>query len=537
LSRQHLALTLISTNDVPDYLAALAQIPAQSHTPIATNELGAVLISRTDDPDAFDIFIQSPANVDIIGVYDTPALTTTNSWSLLANVIRTGNPTHFRLVSGDDQRLVLLANHVLDSDGDGIPDAIEELLTGTSPHESDSDGDGISDWDEIYLYMTNPNMADTSGDGIPDGVKIALNLDPHAQHPVVDIHDLATINARMATFDVTRWGFGGFELGSTNRYARLAHTHSDGWYYDIRIDPDDGFVAEYEGQREGIFAQTTYEWTTVRSGTFPGIVAHEEQWELFDDNGTIYAGSFSETSGCTTVAGGPFSTNDLPYVVSDDLLVFSNPGYPTFEYALSEPISDAHFMNRARNMFEQILGASGLHPLGSSSFGYRERGATFCVAPAWAPHNVTSDPEYGNEWIGLSHFYSSAYSGEPGWWKYNPIALMGHDVLAAENYLDTPYYGNRLTAMDYRPELHNWTPPAGLASNAVLRMATVQWFQAADTNQAPVVHHIAEHFAAVPTSPGDVIFTSRSCPATGGAGPHHGRSTPPCFPRRSRCGQ
>ena len=37
-----------------------------------------------------------------------------------------------------------------DSDGDGVPDEIEEIL-GTNPYCSDSDGDGYSDGEEIEL--------------------------------------------------------------------------------------------------------------------------------------------------------------------------------------------------------------------------------------------------------------------------------------------------------------------------------------------------------------------------------------------------
>lgn len=56
----------------------------------------------------------------------------------------------------------------LDSDGDGLPDAFENLATGSNPTKSDTDGDGLGDGEE-YAQGTNPSEADTDGDGIDDG--------------------------------------------------------------------------------------------------------------------------------------------------------------------------------------------------------------------------------------------------------------------------------------------------------------------------------------------------------------------------------
>ncbi len=69
-----------------------------------------------------------------------------------------------------------------DSDGDGIPDGVEdldgdrlpnrfELLLGSLPQNADSDGDGIDDGTEVLQYRSVPYLADSDGDGIPDGVQ------------------------------------------------------------------------------------------------------------------------------------------------------------------------------------------------------------------------------------------------------------------------------------------------------------------------------------------------------------------------------
>ena len=42
----------------------------------------------------------------------------------------------------------------------------------------DTDGDGLSDALEIHVYGTSPFLADTDGDGIPDGREVAWGLDP-----------------------------------------------------------------------------------------------------------------------------------------------------------------------------------------------------------------------------------------------------------------------------------------------------------------------------------------------------------------------
>ncbi|MFT5404244.1 MAG: hypothetical protein ACI9DF_003087 [Verrucomicrobiales bacterium] len=71
---------------------------------------------------------------------------------------------------------VLGENELLDSDGDGIPDA-QEVANGTDPQHPDSDRDGLSDGAEIAAG-TDPNKPDSDGDGIQDGREVALEFDP-----------------------------------------------------------------------------------------------------------------------------------------------------------------------------------------------------------------------------------------------------------------------------------------------------------------------------------------------------------------------
>jgi hypothetical protein len=64
-----------------------------------------------------------------------------------------------------------------DSDGDGISDNDEVLVTGTDQNNADSDGDGLVDGVEVENRM-NPLDPDMDKDGVPDGQEINQGTDP-----------------------------------------------------------------------------------------------------------------------------------------------------------------------------------------------------------------------------------------------------------------------------------------------------------------------------------------------------------------------
>jgi hypothetical protein len=99
---------------------------------------------------------------------------------------------------------------LVDSDGDGLPDAAE-LLAGSNPSQTDSDRDGIPDVGEVYRYLTNPANPDTDGDGWPDGLEIALGTDPRnaASHPT---RRTSIASSTVAVLNVP------VEAGPTNRF-------------------------------------------------------------------------------------------------------------------------------------------------------------------------------------------------------------------------------------------------------------------------------------------------------------------------------
>ncbi len=65
----------------------------------------------------------------------------------------------------------------LDTDGDGLSDAFEGLVSGTSACNPDTDMDGLSDTEEFSSSL-NPLLPDTDGDGISDFDESLADTDP-----------------------------------------------------------------------------------------------------------------------------------------------------------------------------------------------------------------------------------------------------------------------------------------------------------------------------------------------------------------------
>ncbi|MBP5222460.1 MAG: cellulose binding domain-containing protein [Lachnospiraceae bacterium] len=64
-----------------------------------------------------------------------------------------------------------------DADGDGLTNA-EEFKLGTDPRNPDSDQDGLSDYEEVNRYGTDPLKEDTDGDSVSDGKEVEMGTDP-----------------------------------------------------------------------------------------------------------------------------------------------------------------------------------------------------------------------------------------------------------------------------------------------------------------------------------------------------------------------
>ncbi|MEZ4713243.1 MAG: hypothetical protein R3A44_39010 [Caldilineaceae bacterium] len=112
------------------------------------------------------------------------------------------------------QNAVTAANTEEDTDGDGLPDALETTgfmqsdgtLVTTDPNAWDTDLDGLSDTEEIgeliegdsgfhYQVTTNPNTMDTDNDGLLDSEEIDIGTSPNRADTDGDtLSDLLELN-------------------------------------------------------------------------------------------------------------------------------------------------------------------------------------------------------------------------------------------------------------------------------------------------------------------------------------------------------
>lgn len=81
----------------------------------------------------------------------------------------------------DESGVAFRLKRLLDSDGDGLLDYLEEQQYHTNPYNPDSDDDGINDGDEIRAG-TLPNDNDTDDDGVLDGQELQYGSDPKSMY-------------------------------------------------------------------------------------------------------------------------------------------------------------------------------------------------------------------------------------------------------------------------------------------------------------------------------------------------------------------
>lgn len=83
---------------------------------------------------------------------------------------------------GEDAHFYTIADLGPDTDGDGLPDAMESLVYGTDPTKLDTDGDSLPDAWELNHGLNPLNAADfsgnPSGDGYSNLTKFLLGADP-----------------------------------------------------------------------------------------------------------------------------------------------------------------------------------------------------------------------------------------------------------------------------------------------------------------------------------------------------------------------
>ncbi len=160
-------------------------------------ENGLQLSWYTDAPDGIFDILQSDDNSKY-SVYQT--VQDVGSFSMNAPDF---NTKYFKVKQTDPDGRVAVSNFILvnksdngyavelpDSDGDGVSDAVENML-GTDPKKPDTDGDGLTDYEELCLTETDPliwdsvqtgtsdGLADSDKDGLTNLEEVRLGADPH----------------------------------------------------------------------------------------------------------------------------------------------------------------------------------------------------------------------------------------------------------------------------------------------------------------------------------------------------------------------
>lgn len=159
----------------------------------ATNDLEITAFVKTDDSCDF----RAQWREDVMSVGDELGVLATtnvcfNTPGVSSLVAKTQVPESCRAVEFSLPLIALPAEwrligaqfrvfKLLDSDGDGIADYIEENFYRTNPYDPDSDDDGLPDGDEIFLG-TKPRNPDTDGDGIPDGLELQYGSNPRSMY-------------------------------------------------------------------------------------------------------------------------------------------------------------------------------------------------------------------------------------------------------------------------------------------------------------------------------------------------------------------
>lgn len=176
--RQRVALSLISTSDVPAYLSALSNAAGSANsggtnTPVLILFSNETLFVKTEAADNFrTMYLHAPDSVTGFSVYASSAIAAPwpGAWNLVARLPHNNDPLTYTYFSTAEFVSFALGT-TLDRDGDGISDADETMLFGTDPQLADTDGDGNSDFVEVMQYGTSATQSDADGDGVPDSAE------------------------------------------------------------------------------------------------------------------------------------------------------------------------------------------------------------------------------------------------------------------------------------------------------------------------------------------------------------------------------
>jgi hypothetical protein len=177
---------LISTSDVPAWCAALTN--AGHSIPAGDTNLTFLGVYSNDIALAWtqpgstvpELLLHAPTNVPALDVYITTNLMNPAGWQLYTKLTHTTDPLLLDWWGDDPTAFFAAGNPGLDTDSDGLTDAMEFFLTGTDPTLRDTLGDGLGDGTRILTYGLSAGSADSDGDGLSDAYEIAAGLNPNS---------------------------------------------------------------------------------------------------------------------------------------------------------------------------------------------------------------------------------------------------------------------------------------------------------------------------------------------------------------------
>lgn len=177
--RRTLHITLIHTTDLPAWNQALAdEATAQALDDTDPQELYVGMVRPLADGSGVELYTQVPWSIGIVGLYSKSNLLDPD-WEQSGSFYVDTQPFWVQAIPDGDIGFFFVANHVLDTDSDGVIDALEIFINGTAPNNSDSDGDGLTDGEELWIYETDPLNSDSDGDGLSDGFEAQNGGDPN----------------------------------------------------------------------------------------------------------------------------------------------------------------------------------------------------------------------------------------------------------------------------------------------------------------------------------------------------------------------
>ncbi|MCB0110305.1 MAG: thrombospondin type 3 repeat-containing protein, partial [Caldilineaceae bacterium] len=172
---------------------------------------------------------------------------------------------------------------VTDSDGDGVPDAVE-LAEGLDPNDPDSDDDTLTDGHEYYRLGTDPLSDDSDSDGLADAKEVA-----------------------------------GFLINSQR-------------YYTDPLDPDtnrDGLLDGIEWYGQSLLAETVSDCEDSDNDGFPDIVDEDNDNDLVPDG--VDLSPFSQRG-----QAAPYNKNN-PFTFRADGLQANKPLYVNLQLRPTTP--------------------------------------------------------------------------------------------------------------------------------------------------------------------------------------------------------